>query len=97
MEQKTKTEKEKYQEMREMFYKEIMRMAKMLMKQEENMRLCTMKCTRCKKELIAGKNIYENWHIPICRECRKNMDGGVDPLTPKESRTMERRLKKESK
>ena len=38
MEQKTKTEKEKYQEMREMFYKEIMRMAKMLIKQEENMR-----------------------------------------------------------
>ena len=37
MEQKTKTEKEKYQEMREMFYKEIMRMAKMLMKQEEKM------------------------------------------------------------
>lgn len=27
----------KYQEMREMFYKEIMRMAKMLMKQEEKM------------------------------------------------------------
>jgi len=37
MEQKTKTEKEKYQEMREMFYKEIMRMAKMLIKQEEKM------------------------------------------------------------
>jgi len=37
MEQKTKTEKEKYKEMREMFYKEIMRMAKMLIKQEEKM------------------------------------------------------------
>ena len=37
MEQKTKTEKEKYIEMREMFYKDIMKMARMLMKQEEKM------------------------------------------------------------
>jgi hypothetical protein len=32
-----------------------------------------MKCTRCKKELIEGKNIYIDWHLPICKDCRKKI------------------------
>jgi hypothetical protein len=54
-----------------------------------------MKCTRCKKDLIAGKNIYEDWHIPICKECRKKMNWGSDPLTKREQNIMEKRLKVE--
>lgn len=29
-----------------------------------------MDCKRCGEELIKGKNIYKNWHLPICIRCR---------------------------
>lgn len=28
-------------------------------------------CLTCGKELIEGRNIKENWHKPICTNCRE--------------------------
>lgn len=30
-----------------------------------------MNCSRCKVKLIEGYNTFENWHLPICFNCRK--------------------------
>jgi endogenous inhibitor of DNA gyrase (YacG/DUF329 family) len=28
-------------------------------------------CVTCGKEIIEGKNIKENWHLPMCDDCRE--------------------------
>jgi hypothetical protein len=28
-------------------------------------------CVTCGKELVEGKNIKENWHLPLCDDCRE--------------------------
>jgi hypothetical protein len=58
-----------------------------------------MKCTRCKENLVEGKNIYKNWHLPICINCRKNINPfglcGNSQLTKEEEMIMYKRLKED--
>ena len=30
-------------------------------------------CLVCGKQLIEGKNIKQNWHKPLCNNCRENV------------------------
>jgi RNase P subunit RPR2 len=57
-----------------------------------------MICTRCKELLVEGKNVYRNWHVPICTKCRQKMrdDWGKEgTLTKREITIMEKRLKED--
>jgi hypothetical protein len=58
-----------------------------------------MKCTRCKNELIEGENIYENWHIPICKKCRLMMieNGTWGTISGKEAKIMQERYDREDR
>lgn len=55
-----------------------------------------IKCSRCNKKLIAGKNIPKDWHVPICKECRiKTMNKNNFDLTKEEIKIMRDRLNKD--
>lgn len=54
------------------------------------------KCTRCKELLIEEKNIYKNWHIPICERCRTKILNNFDmELTKEEKEIANKRYGKE--
>ena len=54
-----------------------------------------MECTRCDDELIEGKNIHKNWHVPICTACREAMINhiGSFEINEKEEEIMNKRFK----
>jgi len=53
-------------------------------------------CTRCKIELIPGRNIAKNWHIPICRSCRESrIRRGDWSLTKEEKKVMDQRMRED--